>query len=105
MDERERRVVANEVVSRTVNEELAPLQVEDVLALLCECGRPNCHATISVSRNEYEQVRSQPTRFLVKSGHEIPEVETTVSASGAHVVIEKDAVLARQLAQQHNPRT
>lgn len=105
MHERERRIAANEAVARQVNEELAPFQPRDVLDLVCECGRPDCRATISVSRGEYEGVRSDSTHFLTKAGHEILDVETTVDASGAYVVVEKDAPEAREFAEQHDPRS
>ena len=105
MDDRARRVAANEAVARQVNEELTPLQVTDSLALLCECGSRECHATLEVSRSEYEEVRANPTRFLVVIGHDLPDVESVVSTRGEHVVVEKDDPEARELARRTDPRT
>jgi hypothetical protein len=104
MDDRARRVAANEAVARQVNEELTPLQVTDSLALLCECGSRECHATHEVSRSEYEEVRANPTRFLVVIGHDLPDVESVVSTRGEHAVVEKDDPEARDLARRTDPR-
>ena len=112
MDDRARRVAANEAVARQVNEELTPLQVTDSLALLCECGSRECHATLEVSRSEYEEVsrseyeevRANPTRFLVVIGHDLPDVESVVSTRGEHAVVEKDDPEARDLARRTDPR-
>ena len=104
MDDRARRVAANEAVARQVNEELTPLQVTDSLALLCEGGSRECHATLEVSRSEYEEVRANPTRFLVVLGHDLPDVESVVSTRGEHAVVEKDDPAARDLARRTDPR-
>jgi hypothetical protein len=104
MDDRARRVAANEAVARQVNEELTPLQVTDSLALLCECGSRECHATLEVSRSEYEEVRANPTRFFVVLGHDLPDVESVVSTRGEHAVVEKDDPEARDLARRTDPR-
>ena len=104
MDDRARRVAANEAVARQVNEELTPLQVTDSLALLCECGSRECHATLEVSRSDYEEVRANPTRFLVVIGHDLPDVESVVSTRGEHAVVEKDDPEARELARRTDPR-
>ena len=104
MDDRARRVAANEAVARHVNEELTPLQVEDSLALLCECGSRECKAMLEVSRSEYEEVRANATRFLVVLGHDLPDVESVVSTRGEHVVVEKDDPEALELARRTDPR-
>ena len=105
MTERERRVVANEVVARQVNEELTHLEAEDVLSLLCECGRIDCTATISISRTQYERVRSDPISFVLVNGHEFPEVESVVSLAGAYTIVQKNEGDAREIAEQTDPRS
>lgn len=105
MTEREQRVVANEVVARQVNEELAPWQTSDVLGLLCECGRNDCKATVSIERGDYERVRSDPISFVLVNGHELPDVESVVSLAGAYTIVQKDAADARELAEQTDPRS
>ena len=79
--DRDERIGLNEAVFREVNERINELAehfgLEDQpLDLVCECGDPNCVDRISMSRAEYERLRSDPTHFAVHAGHEQPESRT-----------------------------
>ena len=62
-----------EDVFREVNERVAAkageLEVADPIPFLCECRDRHCFARISLTLEEYEEVRSDPGRYLTIPGH------------------------------------
>jgi hypothetical protein len=109
-DERSRRVGHNEALYRQVNERIEDLNeafgaITGDFAVVCECGSLDCTEQIRVSREAYEQTRANPTRFLVRPGHEIPDVEHVVDRDGDYVVVEKDAPEAARFAEETDPRS
>ena len=66
--------VRAEDVFREANESVAAkageLKFAHPLPFLCECRDRHCFARISLTLEEYEQVRSDPRRFLTIPGHE-----------------------------------
>jgi len=38
---------------------------------LCECSERRCFGRIELTREEYEQLRSHPERFMTLPGHEV----------------------------------
>jgi len=72
VNQRERRATT-EAISRDVNERVAE-SAEHFAAgrteFVCECADPNCTHRVPASLTEYEQVRAEPTTFLVVPGHE-----------------------------------
>jgi hypothetical protein len=104
MGEREERLVRNEALFRSVNEtirrtvEFTVGEPPDAFEIFCECGRGDCMQKLTVSATDYEAVRRVPTRFLIVTGHEIPEIEHVVISPGGYVIVEKsepEAVIAR----------
>ena len=94
MDERERRIGLNEATFREVNERLGALNeafsvVVDTMVAVCECGDPSCIERIRVDPGDYERMRQDPLLFIVRPGHESPDVETVVAARGEYHVIRK----------------
>ena len=96
MDEHTRDQMAkNEALFRDVNERVKEVDrshnipVEDLWDFLCECANSGCLERLSLTLGEYEDVRSNPTTFVVKHGHERPEVEAVVSATDRYVIVEK----------------
>jgi hypothetical protein len=109
-DERERRVGHNEALYRQVNERIEDLNeafgdVTGDFAIVCECGDLTCMEQISVSRQLYERTRANPTRFIVKIGHEAPDIEDAVEREGEYSVVEKDQPTARRVAEESDPRS
>ena len=94
-DERATRLATNEARFREINErlerDLEPLvdTQSELLPVVCECGRPNCTDAIGLSIAEYERVRSDATRFVVVSGHEVEDVEDVVERHGRYVIVQK----------------
>lgn len=66
---------------------------------LCECASQPCRERVSLSREQYEAVRSHPRHFLVVPGHVLPDLETVVETSPSYEVIEKPSALAALLAE------
>ena len=62
-----------EDVFRDANERVAAkagaLEVAYPIPFLCECRDSHCFATISLTLEGYEQVRSSPRRYLTIPGH------------------------------------
>ena len=108
MDDRERRIAANEAVFRQANEELEALQGSTPgaqLDLLCECGVQDCTDTLAMSAEEYELVRAGPLRFAVKPGHETHDVETVIERHDGYFVVRKDDPEAQELVRATDPRS
>lgn len=109
MDSRQQRVAKNETLFRDVNERIKevnePLASEEPSDYLCECGSQECTEPISLTRAEYERVRSEPTHFAVVSGHVVPDVEEVVAESDSYVVVAKRASTAARIAIERDPRS
>ena len=102
MPERATRVAVNESLSRNVNELLAADEEAARLTIICECGRQDCAERIDVTRAEYEDVREDPTMFLVLRGHSDPTVEEVVRSQGDHEIVRKLG-LAGEIAEELDP--
>lgn len=102
------RLAKNEAFFRQVNERIneaaAGMQGEQAYTFLCECSDPSCTERLSLTRIEYEDVRSKPTRFVLAPGHLAPEIEHVIEREGDHVVVEKRGVAAT-VAAKLDPRT
>ena len=98
----------NEAFFRAVNEGIAEAseRIDDGDAeFLCECGDPNCTHRIEVPLEEYENVRTHPTHFLVRHGHVEPEVEEVVRRRRRYAIVEKVDRAAAAIARRLNPRS
>ena len=60
----------------------------------CECFMNICAETVSMAVDEYEQVRSVPTHFVVAPGHVDSRVEIVVWETERFVVVEKIGIAA-----------
>ena len=94
MDEHAKLVGENEAVFREVNERLRELGegfslVSETAEFVCECGQADCMARVRMSLAAYEEIRSDPKRFLVIKGHELPEYEHIVEEREEYLVVEK----------------
>lgn len=99
MDQRsERRLAENEVIFRTFNEEAKDFILEDAahtplankrLRFYCECSDLTCVERIELSAEEYENLHRSNRRFVLKPGHEAPNVERVVQHHSDYVVVEK----------------
>ena len=100
------RAARNEALFREVNEEVARLERRlegGAPQFVCECAAESCVERIEVPLEAYEQIRSNPRRFVLKPGHEQEQVERVVDSGNGYVVVEKTAVAGR-VAERTNPR-
>jgi hypothetical protein len=97
LDERFARQAQNESLFREVNERIAKLgeraqawSPDGTVDFLCECGEDGgCGRRVRVPLDVYERVRSQNDRFVVRPGHETPEIEHAVEWTDDYVVVDK----------------
>jgi hypothetical protein len=95
--ERFERQARNEALFREVNERIAQLgekaqawSPDGTIQFLCECGEEGgCGQRVRVPIDVYERVRSQDDRFVVRPGHETPDIERAVEWTEAYVVVDK----------------
>ena len=109
MDERARRVGENEALFRTVNEQVATLNERferfgEPMSAICECGRFDCNERVDVPAQAYEEVRQDPTRFIVKPQHIEPDVESVVEDRNGYWVVRKHEGGPAELARETAPR-
>lgn len=110
MSSREERIGLNEAVFREVNERIENLAQsfelqEEPLDLVCECGDADCVRRISMTRAEYEELRSDPHQFAVHPGHEYPDVEEVVERRKGYDIVSKNHGPPEQIAEQTDPRS
>jgi hypothetical protein len=95
MDERDARIAKNEAVFRAANREIEQADQEEgagpdqVIEVLCECGRQGCGGVITLTVADYDGVHSQADRFVVLRGHQSPEIEKVVEERAGYVVVDK----------------
>ena len=109
MSSREERIGLNEAVFREVNERIEDLaEAFDLktqpLDLICECGDGACVERLSMTRTEYEELRSDAHQFAVHPGHEFPDVESVVARQKGYDVVVKNHGVSEQIAEQTDPR-
>ena len=110
MSAREERIGLNEAVFREVNERIEEVaETFDVqsqaLDLICECGDAKCVQPLSMTRAEYEHIRSDPQTFAVHPGHEIPDVEEVVERRKGYFIVRKGKGVPEQIAARTDRRT
>ncbi len=59
---------------------------------MCECSDPACVDKVRLTRAEYGDVRSHPTRFFLVPGHEEEVVDRIVEKMAGFTVVEKPLV-------------
>jgi hypothetical protein len=95
MDQRDERIAKNETVFRAANREIEQADREggagpdQLIEVLCECGRQGCGGVITLTLADYEGVHSQADRFVVLQGHESPEIEKVVEERAGYLVVDK----------------
>ncbi len=109
MTESQKQVGRNEDAARTANEaisvegERSHIQGHEALAVLCECGDRTCHEPLTMTVDEYEEIRSAPDHFAVLAGHEILEAEQVISRRDTYLIVQKYGD-AGKVATEGDPR-
>jgi hypothetical protein len=109
MAEREVRVAHTEALFRDVNERIAEsaerFNARDA-EFVCECADPACADRVPATLDQYEEVRSDGTHFLLAPGHELAELERVVKRpSRRSIVVEKFNLVVARTVRRLNPRT
>jgi hypothetical protein len=108
---REERLVRNETLFRQVNERLRELGetfsvVAEKADFICECSNEHCTEHISLTLDDYERVRADPTHFVVVRGHEVPSLETVAyELSEDLIVVDKTEEELAEAAAAADERT
>lgn len=77
---------------RAVNErikELGEKVLEGVseIDFACECDKLDCHSPITMEVAEFEAIDRLENRFIVRRGHEAPDVENVVGDHDSYVIV------------------
>jgi hypothetical protein len=92
------RLVKNELAFRDHNNRRVGLEQtvtaeedadDEVVPFVCECGSADCIGALMVTIPEYEAAHSTPNRFIVKTGHIYPDVESVAERYPHYWVVEK----------------
>ena len=107
----EQAAARNEALWREVNDRIEEVDEtlrvlpDDLLELHCECGNADCEARISITPSEYREVRSDRDTFAVAVGHEDDVIEHVVKRTDRYLVVDKDAVVEREVGADGIPHS
>lgn len=109
-EEQARRVGLNESIFRQVNEQIESLNrdfnTDDrTMTIICECADGDCTDRIEISVSAYEAVRADPRRYIIVSGHSLPDFEAVVDGGDVYQVVRKRDGPAAELAEETDPRS
>ena len=99
------RAAKNESLFREVNERIVELEENfgrgagEATEFVCECSFVDCVERVPLTLGEYEEVRAEPTHFVVVPGHVDAEHERVVAEHAHYVVVAKTG-LAGALAEE-----
>jgi len=82
----------NEVLFRELNERVtddAEATGDATFEIYCECANLDCIERLIVTADEYRRAREDPTQFLVRSGHEVEDVEEVVQTTDRFDMVRK----------------
>ena len=110
MNERQRRIGGNEAIFRDVNEQIGGLTTTlstaaETMRIVCECGARSCTDQFQITMADYGRIRDDPTLFVVKPGHDLPESETVVEKRDVYWIVRKDPGGPAELARATDPRS
>jgi hypothetical protein len=108
VDSREERLARNENLFREINErvrDIAAAHGRDthLYSFHCECSNTDCTLRVTLDLADYEAVRAHGNRFIVATGHDLPEIERVIEKRPSWWVIEKEGD-AGELAEELDPR-
>jgi hypothetical protein len=101
------RMARTEAAFREVNEAIAETAARfdaEEADFICECADPQCAHRVTVELEDYEEVRSDGTHFLLAPDHHEPEVEQVVERTGDFDVVEKVTPVMARIVRRLNPR-
>lgn len=87
-----------EIVNHSLNERIRSqrettmpkkISYEIPIEFKCECSNPDCQDELLLSIDKYKRFHRKPNHFLVKKGHEKPDIEIVIREVGAYLLVEK----------------
>jgi len=96
--ERAARAARNELLFRSVNEQILQMterfraQLSDI-DIVCECAVTSCVGTIRIKADTFTQIRREEGTFFVIPGHEDTDVEDVVDRRNGYVVVRKPVLV------------
>lgn len=93
-----KRLAKNEIIFRKANEKLQKAtekflnykELEEMpLQFFCECSDENCREHVELTHTQYKQLHYNRKQFVIKLGHEAPEVERVIKRGPNYSVVEK----------------
>jgi hypothetical protein len=103
----EDRAAQNEVLFRSVNEQIESLGPESDqrhIRFVCECSNGACTEPLLLTLSEYEEVRSEGRWFVIVPGHLTEKIEHVVKTTERYLIVEKDTPAAAEIADESDPR-
>ena len=98
----------NEAASRDMNDEVEEAHQSDPpnarTQIVCECALEGCGRVISISMDEYRQVRNDPRQFAVVPEHFIGDIERIVFENDRFAVVAKREGTPADVVREENPR-
>jgi hypothetical protein len=101
------RIAETEALFRDVNEQIAETAERfDVPTadFYCECADVECHEHVEVPLDDYEEVRSESTHFIISPGHESERVERVLAQRGRYAVVDKVHRVVAAIVARLDPR-
>jgi hypothetical protein len=105
--EEEVRIATTEAIFRTVNERIAESAERfdsSEAEFVCECEDRSCTHRLEATLDEYQQVREDPTHFLLAPGHENERIERVVERRRRFWIVEKFERTVAATVRRLNPR-
>ena len=104
----ERRQIENEMIFRRVNEKVGDglddldaeyikegnpelIRTDDLLLhFQCECSDENCSVRIPIKLSVYQKIHENRDAFIIKSKHQVSEIEEVILTEDTYSVVEKN---------------
>jgi hypothetical protein len=84
------RAARNQELFRELNNAISKLRYSSSFnEYVCECGLKTCLGTITLTTRQCEQIRSDPTRFVVLPGHWSKKHERIVGEGRGYQPVER----------------
>ena len=105
---REERLAKNEALFRDLNERIEQAAGRDTggsdrFGFVCECSNEDCFELAHMTIYEYERLRGNPLRFVVITGHELPDIEEVVERQPDYLFVKKTGP-EEEIAASSDPR-
>jgi hypothetical protein len=103
----ETRIAETESAFRHVNERIAETAEaldSDATVFVCECADADCQHRLQVPLDEYEEVRTESTHFIVAKGHEESGYERVVEKRSGYAIVEKFKRRLAAMVRRSDPR-